>query len=296
MIFSRSLHKFALPEAYFGLQLLLQLLRNVFHFDIFLEIDTLCLLNSDIETHLGHLIHLIGFLLAVEVFFIQNGLLMLKTTSAIEEHLVDMMGLLLTFICLSEHRICMFNKGTALDCALEGSCHLKCSSLPLRWTDIDIAADGPGLLLAEKTERAIKLILHCKWIEFGKSNSARVLPSRAQLILLCESLELIACVIELFHCCFRSHRHILVPGVLPCVDIIGGWTRIHDAISVVVALSGVLDLWATNQVLIVALSCLVLKKGQSRRLADAPLALQEAVSIYLSLLFQRGQPISLGHV
>ena len=88
----------------------------------------------------------------------------------------------------------------------------------------------------------------------------------------------------------------MVPGVLPCVDIIGGWTRIHDAISVVVALSGVLDLWATNQVLIVALSCLVLKKGQSRRLADAPLTLQEAVSIYLSLLFQRGQSISLGHV
>ena len=88
MILSGCLHKFALPEAHFGLKLLLQLLTDVFHLDIFLEINTLCLLNADIETHLSHLIHLVRFLFAVEVFFIQHSLLMLKTTSAIEEHLV----------------------------------------------------------------------------------------------------------------------------------------------------------------------------------------------------------------
>ena len=140
MIFIRSFHEVGLSEADFGLELLLNLLSNVLHLDIFLEIDTLCLFNADIETHHGHFVHLVRLLLAVEVIFIKQGLLILETTRPIEEHLVDMMGLLLTFLGLCEHCSIVFNKGTTLDGALEGRCHLKRIGLHLRWADIDIAA------------------------------------------------------------------------------------------------------------------------------------------------------------
>ena len=140
MIFIRCFHEVGLSEADFGLELLLDLLADINHLDVFLEINTLCLLYSDIETHLGHFVHLVGLLLAVEVFFIEHGLLMLETTRAIEEHLVDMMSLLLAFLSFCEHCSIMFNNGTTLDRALEGRCHLKRIGLHLRWADIDIAA------------------------------------------------------------------------------------------------------------------------------------------------------------
>ena len=100
MIFILGLYGVSLPESDFGLQLLLQLLVDIFHFDGFLEIGALCFFDTDIETHLGHFIHLVRLLLAAIVLFIEHGLLMLETTCAIEEHLVDMMGLLLTFLNL----------------------------------------------------------------------------------------------------------------------------------------------------------------------------------------------------
>ena len=125
MIFICCFHEIVFPEADFGLKPLLQLLTHVFHLDIFLEINTLCLLDADIKTHLCHLVHLVRLLLAVEVFFIEHSLLMLETTCAIEKHLVDMMGLFIAILSLSENCSIMFNKGTALDCALEGCCHLK---------------------------------------------------------------------------------------------------------------------------------------------------------------------------
>ena len=87
-----------------------------------------------------------------------------------------------------------------------------------------------------KAEGAIELILHLEWVEFGQSDAAGVLPPRTTLILMYHRpLELAACVIELFHSCFRSHGHFLVPVLAPHADIIGGRTRIHDAISVVAA-------------------------------------------------------------
>ena len=235
MVFSRSFHEFALSEANFGLQLLLQLFTDVFHFDIFLEIDALGLLDSNIETHLGHLIHLVRFLFAIEVLFIEDSLLILKPARAVKEHLVDVMGLLLAFIHLGEDRVGVLDKGTALDRALEGSCHLERGMLHFRWTDIDVAACSPWLLLTEEAEGAIELILHLKWVEFGQTDAARVLPPRTLILLCHQSLELVACVIELFHSCFRSHGHFLVPGVAPRIDIVGCRTRIHDAISVIVA-------------------------------------------------------------
>ena len=66
------------------------------------------------ETHLGHFVHLVGLLLAVEVLFIEQGLLMLETTRAIEEHLVDMMGLFIAILSLQKRSIVLQTHGPSI--------------------------------------------------------------------------------------------------------------------------------------------------------------------------------------